>query len=109
MPSNCKKAILFLFFLFLNYFQNKAQTFGNDWINYSQNYYKFPVLSNGVHKISYNALQNAGIPIATINPKNIQVFGRGKEIPLYIEGEADGVFNSADFIEFFAEKNKAYE
>lgn len=109
MPANCKKAILLLFFLFLNYFQNIAQPFGNEWINYSQNYYKFPVLSTGIHKISYTALQNAGIPITTINPKNIpELFGRGKEIPLYIEGEADGVFNPSDFIEFFAEKNDGW-
>ena len=108
MLVNTKKIILLICILFLNCFQNKAQTFGNEWINYSQNYYKFPITSTGVFRINHTALQNAGIPIATLNPKNIQIFGRGKEVPLYIEGEADGVFNASDFIEFFAEKNDGW-
>ncbi|MFN5710640.1 MAG: hypothetical protein ACK46S_01295, partial [Bacteroidota bacterium] len=85
-----------------------AQTFGNEWINYNQNYYKFPILSSGMYRINYNSLVNSGIPIANINPKHIQIFGRGKEVPLYIEGEADGVFNTTDFIEFFAQRNDGW-
>lgn len=34
---------------------------------------------------------NAGIPIGNIDPRGIQLFGRGKEVPLYIQGEADSV------------------
>ncbi|MFN4930770.1 MAG: C25 family cysteine peptidase [Bacteroidota bacterium] len=85
-----------------------AQTFGNEWINYNQNYYKFPILSSGMYRINYNSLVNSGIPVANINPKHIQIFGRGKEVPLYIEGEADGVFNTTDFIEFFAQRNDGW-
>lgn len=98
---------LFVTTLFFNQ-QSLAQNFGNEWINYNQNYYKFPILSNAMYRINFSALQNAGIPIASINPKNIQIFGRGKEVPLYIEGEADGVFNANDFIEFYAEKNDGW-
>ena len=44
----------------------------------------------------------------TINPKNIQLYGRGVQIPIFIEGEADEVFNPSDFIEFYAEKNDGW-
>jgi hypothetical protein len=108
MFANTKKIILLLSLLFLNCFQNKAQTFGNEWINYSQNYYKFPILSKGMYKISYSILQNAGIPISSLNPNQLQIFGKGKELPIYIEGDADGVFNTNDFIEFYAEGNDGW-
>lgn len=102
------RIIIILYALLFHWQPIKAQTFGNEWINYNQNYYKFPVLSNGVYRIAYTTLQNAGILVSGINPKNIQIFGRGKEVPLYIEGEGDGVFNSSDYIEFYAERNDGW-
>ena len=102
------RIIIILYALLFHWQPIKAQTFGNEWINYNQNYYKFPVLSNGIYRIAYTTLQNAGIPVSGINPKNIQIFGRGKEVPLYIEGEGDGVFNSSDYIEFYAERNDGW-
>lgn len=104
-----KRISLFICFVLLLSIDVKAQqSFGNEWINYNQFYYKFPIVSTGMYRINYNVLANAGIPITSINPKNIQLFGRGKEVPIYIEGEADGVFNNNDFIEFYAEKNDGW-
>ena len=74
MYFKVKKLFIFFCFVYLCGFKGHAQTFGNEWINYNQNYYKFPILGNGIYRINYNALQNAGIPIASINPKNIQIF-----------------------------------
>lgn len=108
MYFKVNKLFIFFCFVYLCGFKGHAQTFGNEWINYNQNYYKFPILGNGIYRINYNALQNAGIPIASINPKNIQIFGRGKEVPLYIEGEADGIFNTSDFIELYAKQNDGW-
>ncbi len=85
-----------------------SQPYGNAWINYSQQYYKFKVSETGVYRIDSTALANAGIPISSINPQNIQVFAKGIEIPIYIEGEGDGIFNTTDFIEFYGEKNDGW-
>ena len=74
MIANTKKIILLVSILFLNFFQTKAQTFGNEWINYSQSYYKFPITTDGIYRINFNTLQSAGIPINTLNPQNIQLF-----------------------------------
>lgn len=94
--------ILLFVLLFLS-FQLRAQ-YGFEWISSSQPYYKFPVARTGVHRIGFNALVNAGIP-ATVKPGKIQLFRNGAEVPVYIAGEQDGVFDPSDYIEFYAEKN----
>src|SRR5690606_6470988 len=79
--------------------------YGNDWIDFSQRYYKIKIVEKGVYRITQNQLQQAGIPVSTIDPKNFQLFNKGKEVPLYIRGEGDNRFDAEDFIEFFGEKN----
>ncbi|MCF8299373.1 MAG: hypothetical protein K9J13_17625, partial [Saprospiraceae bacterium] len=103
-----KKHLLFflIFFPIISFSQNYA----NDWINYSQKYYKIKITQEGIFKIDYNALINAGIPVtsSSFNPRNIQIFTRGEEQYIYIEGESDGVFNPTDYIEFYANKNDGW-
>ena len=86
-------------------FQVKSQTYGNEWINYSQFYYKIKIAQDGVCRIDSVTLAAAGIPIGSINPKNFQIFNKGVQQYIYVEGESDNVFNSGDFIEFYAQKN----
>ncbi len=97
-----RKIVYISLFLF-GIISAKAQN-GNEWINYSQTYYKFPIVENGVYRITYNDLQNAGFPVSTTDPRNIQIFGHEREIALNVEGENDGVFNPSDYIEFYAHK-----
>lgn len=85
-----------------------AQPYGNEWINYSQSYYKFPISEQGIYRISYQDLINSALPISTVNPTDIQLYARGKEVPIYVHGEADGTFNPNDFIEFYAEGNDGW-
>ena len=75
----------------------------NSWINYSQSYYKIPIAKKGVYRISFQQLVSAGINITSINPLNVQIFAKGKELPIYIQGENDGVFDNQDYILFYAE------
>lgn len=84
-----------------------AQKYGNEWINYNQKHYRISIPKTGLYKIDYNTLINTGIPLSTINPKNFQVFIKGKEQYINIAGEADNVFDTNDYIEFFARKNDA--
>lgn len=85
----------------------KAQ-YGNEWINFSQSYYSFPIVSDGVYRIERQALIDAGIDLTFVDPRGFQVFGRGQEIKIYVEGEGDGSFDSGDYIEFYAQKNDGY-
>ncbi len=94
--------------LFIFCFQTKAQTYGNEWITYSQKYYQFKIVQTGIYKIDYNELIASGVPINTFNSQNIQVFGREKEVPLYIVDGNDNSLDSGDYFLFYAEKNDGW-
>jgi hypothetical protein len=84
----------------------EAQPYGNEWINYSQKYYKIQVAKNGVYRIDSTTLAAAGISLNSIDPRNFQLFNNGAQQYIYIQGENDGVFNGSDYIEFYAQKNQ---
>src|SRR3972149_12016321 len=82
-----------------------SQSHWNEWIDFSQQYYKIPIAQNGIYRIDSLTLANAGISLAGLDPHNIQLFHRGQEQHIYVQGEADGIFNSSDYIEFYGKKN----
>ena len=90
ITSPIKQALFFSFILGLVSF-NYAQTYHNNWINYNQQYYKFKIAETGIYRIDSATLANSGIPLNSINPQNFQLFSRGEELPIHIEGEGDGV------------------
>ncbi len=81
-----------------------AQT-GNEWISYGQVYYRIPVGADGLYRITYDNLLQAGFPIGANDPRKIQLFHRGVEQAIHIQGEEDGVFNPSDYVEFYGSKN----
>lgn len=85
-----------------------GQPYANDWINYGQSYYKFKIAENGLYRIDRQTLIDAGIAISSIDPRNVQLFAKGKEVTLYVAGEKDGTFDANDYIEFYAEKNDGW-
>jgi hypothetical protein len=95
-------AICILLFVFISV---RAQPYGNEWISYSQQYYKIKVAQNGVYRIDSATLAAAGINLSAIDPHHFQLFNKGTEQKIYISGEADNVFNAGDYIEFYGEKN----
>lgn len=94
-----KKLLALCFFSFLAC-THYAQ-YGNGWINFSQQYVKFPIAKEGIYRIDSSLLATQ-FNLASINPQNFQLFLKGKEQHLYIKGEADGKINNADYIEFYA-------
>jgi len=78
---------------------------GNRWINPSQEYYTVKVVRPGIYRIAYADLQRAGISIADFDPRNLQIFKDGTEIPIYVNTEGDGIFHSTDYIEFYGAGN----
>ena len=90
-------------------FPGTAQPYDNSWINYGQQYLKFKVWKEGIHRIDYNTLSagviRAGFNLNTIDPRRFQLFRDGAEQPVYIKGEADGIFHASDFIEFLGRPN----
>jgi hypothetical protein len=90
--------------LFLSAFSAHAQ-YGQEWIDYTKEYYRIPVGEDGIYRITYQDLQNAGFPVGAVDPRRIQLYHRGVEQAVHVEGQADAQFNTTDFIEFFGRKN----
>ncbi len=53
------KKLVLVFTLFFS-IPSFSQPFGNEWIDYSQNYYKIPIVENGVYRVSFQGLLAAG-------------------------------------------------
>lgn len=79
--------------------------FSNEWINFTQSYFKIPVAKNGLYKLSYADLQTAGVPVGSIDPRRINLFFRGAEQAIFVQGQADAKFDPTDFIEFYGQRN----
>jgi len=82
-------------------FTIKAQVYGNEWISFSQQYFKFPIHKEGIYRIDSTTLSNY-FNLSTVNPKNFQLFIKGKENHLFINGENDNKINIGDYVEFYA-------
>lgn len=78
--------------------------YGNEWIDYSRQYWKFEVFADGVYRIDSATLAQSGFPIGSVDPRQLMLFGKEQQVPIYVQGEDDGEFNAGDFIEFRAEK-----
>jgi hypothetical protein len=107
MPMKKKFTLLFLIIPWML----SAQPYGNEWIAFTvvqpysvQQYVKIKVWQNGIHRITYNDLIQV-LPGVTIVPRRLQLFHKGVEQYIYVHGEADNVFDTTDYIEFYGEKN----
>ena len=84
----------------------------------SGTWYKMAITSTGMYKLTYAELTAMGLDVNNIDPRNIRVFHNGggvipksnnafypddlAEIPIYVAGEDDGVFNVNDYVIFYA-------
>ncbi|CCH00831.1 hypothetical protein FAES_2822 [Fibrella aestuarina BUZ 2] len=83
----------------------QSPVYGNEWINYQQTYYKIPIAQQGVYRLSSSDLQKAGVPIAALDPRTLQLFHRGVEQAIWVDGETDGTFDATDYVEFIGRGN----
>jgi hypothetical protein len=68
--------------------------------------YKILINEDGLYHIGYDDLVKYDIPVEQFDTRKLTISNRGQEIPIYFKGGEDGIFNSGDYIEFWAEKNK---
>lgn len=78
---------------------------GNEWIKFNQSYFKIPIVKDGIYRITYTDLQTAGFPTASTDPRRIQLYHRGIEQAIFVQGQADATFNTSDYIEFYGKRN----
>jgi len=79
---------------------SEAQVYGNEWINYSQTYFKFGVSRNDLYRIPVSQLLSLGLP-STVNGTDLQLFRDGSEVPMYVSNT--GSLSGSDYIEFYGE------
>ncbi len=81
-------------------------------------WYKISVDTTGIYRINRTFLENLGLSLSGVNPKNIAIYGNGgqllpyrigdfryddlQENAIYIDGEDDGSFDANDYILFYA-------
>ncbi|MEE9430051.1 MAG: C25 family cysteine peptidase, partial [Melioribacteraceae bacterium] len=77
----------------------------HNWIDYSSQYLKIGTALDGIYRLNKNSLDGENIQTNSIDPRTFKIFLFGKEIPIYVEGQGDGIFDGSDFIEFVGERN----
>jgi hypothetical protein len=78
--------------------------YGNEWINFSQTYYKIKVSADGIYRIPYQTLADAGFPVNTVAAGQLRLYRYGQQEPVYTS--TNDLFSNTDFIEFFGERNR---
>ncbi len=82
-------------------------------------WYKFAAGSDGIYRITYDDLKNAGIDVGSIDPRNLRIYGNGggmlpeanatqriddlRENTIVVFGEEDGTFNQGDYLIFYGQ------
>ena len=92
----------YLFLSLLIWSQVAYSQFGNEWIDYSQSYFKIKVTQNGFYRVTAAELEAKGFPTASVPANRIQLFRRGEEVAVQVNSTA-GVLN---YLEFYGERNK---
>jgi hypothetical protein len=94
------KRIFTLLFLIIGF--TAAAQYNNEWINFSQQYFKFKVGAKGLYRIPKSVLDNAGIGAASV--ENLELWRNGEKVPFYTTA-ASGPLNAGGYIEFWGEGN----
>lgn len=98
---------LFTIFFFLGsciWAQAQSFDYGNSWYKdrMGRQFVKFIVSKDGVYRVNFTDLQAVGFDMGEINPQGLHLLYRGKEVPLYIQRDAQGLFA---YLEFWGSRN----
>ncbi|MBI5805987.1 hypothetical protein HZA73_08070 [candidate division TA06 bacterium] len=66
--------------------------------------YKILIEEEGIYKIGYFDLLQAGLNPGWFDPRSYKLFNQGREVPIYFKGQADGVFDQEDYFEFYGQR-----
>ncbi|MCR5013647.1 MAG: type IX secretion system sortase PorU [Bacteroidales bacterium] len=102
--------------------QPAENTYNNRYANHSVlasgKWFKVGVSETGIQRLGYSDLASLGMDVDRLDPRNLRVYHNGggllnernadpryddlKEVPIVVYGEADGKFDSNDYILFYA-------
>ena len=55
----------------------------------------------GLYALDYDALNSAGLPVDSLDPRTFRMFWRGEEMAIQVLGEMDGHFDPGDAVLFY--------
>ncbi|HON17749.1 MAG TPA: C25 family cysteine peptidase [Salinivirgaceae bacterium] len=93
-----------ILFLTTSIVRSSAQPI-DGWINDQQQYFSIKNIQRGIIRLTADSLVQAGVPLSSITPQNLQLFFRGIEIPIHVEGENLG---TVQYIEFVGQPNDGW-
>lgn len=73
------------------------RVFTDQWIDFTQTYYRLPVAEDGIHRVSKADLRAAGLSVDAVSDDHYHLYHNGQEVRAYVTGE---------YIEFYGEKAK---
>jgi hypothetical protein len=79
-----------------------AQTYYNEWIDFTKTYFKFKVGADGLYRIPESVLAAAGL--AGTPAQSFQLFRNGVEVPIYTSVPS-GPLGASDYLEFWGHMN----
>ena len=108
----------FTYILLLSFFSYSAFSQLTSSVLQSGDWYKIGVIDKGIYKIDRSFLENLGVDVGSIDPKNIAIYGNGGngmlpqanaeyrhedliENSILVQGETDGSFDASDYLLFF--------
>ncbi|HEY8896302.1 MAG TPA: C25 family cysteine peptidase [Niastella sp.] len=93
---------IFTLLLLVAGFAATAQQYNNEWIQYSQTYFRIKVAKDGVYRIPKSQLDAMGI--GGTNVQNFELWRNGEKVFFY-PSVSSGVLPSNGYLEFWGEKN----
>jgi hypothetical protein len=66
--------------------------------------YKIVVDHDGIYQLTYDDLENAGMDVDSVDPRNFHLSSQGQDIAISVVGQADYSFDPGDSIKFYGQK-----
>ncbi|MFI5218189.1 MAG: C25 family cysteine peptidase [Bacteroidia bacterium] len=86
---------------------NSWIVFGTNNLYSEQQYVKIKIWQEGIYRLSFSDITQFPqfFPPGNFDPRRLQIFHEGKEQAILVSGEADGMFDSTDYVEFYGKPN----
>ncbi|MBL8005915.1 MAG: T9SS type A sorting domain-containing protein [Ignavibacteria bacterium] len=76
-----------------------------NWITPNKTYLKMYLADDGMYRINQSDFTAAGVTTGNIDPRTVKLYNKGNQLPVFFSGESDGVFDAADYFDFYGTRN----
>ncbi len=100
-----RKLLLGLFLTFSGLSYSFSQTYGNEWLDWTQFHGKIKIWKDNVYRLGYFSIEPwftaRGLYLNTISTDDFAMYNMGRQVPIHIyDQNANKRFDAFDYIEF---------